>query len=353
MEGDGKENEPAVQVTGSQDVDGPIKHATHQDLPMAAKEAVEDRTKSVETLKDDEISKTKEEKTGLGNFWRILAYSTPLDRCLMVLATICSAAAGATLPLMLVVFGRLVATFTGYFMPDTNVTKAEFLDTVDQNALYIVYLFVAKFVLGYISVYIFRITGIRISAAVRMSYLTRLFNQPIAAIDKLPAGAATDSLTTAANSIQLAVSDKLGLLVQNIALLVAAYIVAFVHSWALTLVSSSVIVFIFIVYGTLTPLWFRLEKQVLESQSSASGVAGEVFPAIRTVKSLCAEDAVTARYARWVMQAKKIGLKRSPVTGMQLAPAYFAIYANMALTFWFGVKLFTWNDIRDVGVIVT
>lgn len=322
-------------------------------LSEPAEEAVEGAPKETISANKSDDKKGKDAKPGLGNFWRVLGYSTTLDRCLMVVAALCAFAAGATLPLMILVFGRIVANFTGYFMTGTDVTKEEFLNTVDQNSLYIVYLFIAKFVLGYVSIYCFRITGIRISATIRMAYLTRLFNQPIAAIDKLPAGAATDSLTTAANTIQLAVSDKLGLLCQAIALLVAAYIVAFTSSWSLTLVSSSVLLFIFIVYGAITPMFFKLENAILESQTSASGVANEVFRAIRTVKSLCAENIVTERYAKWVAQARKTGLKKSPVTGLQFAPAYFAIYANMALTFWFGVKLYTWNDIPDNGTIIT
>lgn len=328
----------------------PVDHGTQKELPIAADEALDDAPKATEKPDD---TKSKDANPGLGNFFRLLGYSTTLDRCLMVLAALCSFAAGATLPLMIVVFGRIVADFTDYFFPGTSVTKQQFLDTIDTNALYLVYLFIAKFVLGYVSIYAFRITGIKISAAVRMAYLTRLFNQPIAAIDKLPAGAATDSLTTAANTIQLAVSDKLGLLCQAIALLVAAYIIAFINSWSLTLVSSSVILFIFIVYGAITGPFFKLENAVLQSQTSASGVANEVFRAIRTVKSLCAEASVTERYARWVAQARKTGLKKSPITGLQFAPAYFAIYANMALTFWFGVKLYTWNDIPNNGTIIT
>lgn len=347
----------ASQESKAIDIPEPSNPTTHHDLPLAAKEASEDLpgdpTKSKRSKDDKGDGKGKDAKPGLGNFWRVLGYSSTLDRCLMCLAMLCSFAAGATLPLMILVFGRIVADFTGYFLPNTDVTRREFLNTVDTNTLYIVYLFIAKFVLGYISIYCFRITGIRISATIRMSYLTRLFNQPIAAIDKLPAGAATDSLTTAANTIQLAISDKLGLLCQAIALLVAAYVVAFTSSWSLTLVSSSVILFIFIVYGAITPMFFKLENAVLESQTSASGVANEVFRAIRTVKSLCAESAVTARYAKWVDQARTAGLKKSPVTGLQFAPAYFAIYANMALSFWFGVKLYIWNDIPNNGTIIT
>lgn len=178
-----------------------------------------------------------EAEPGFSNFWRILSYSTTVDRFLMVAAVIFSGGAGAALPLMNVVFGRLVSSFNGYFIPGSNVSKDEFLAGVNQNALYILYLFIAKFVLGYISIFSFRMTGIRISATIRMAYLVALFNQPISAIDKLPPGAATDSLTTVANTIQIAISDKLGVLIQSIALVISAYVIAFKHSWALTLAS--------------------------------------------------------------------------------------------------------------------
>lgn len=294
-----------------------------------------------------------EAKTGLSNFWRILSYSTRLDRCLMSAAALMSAGAGATVPLMNVIFGRLVRTFNVYFIPGSNMSKTEFLASVDQNALYIVYLFLAKFALGYLSIYAFRMTGIRISAAIRMAYLVALFNQPISAIDKLPPGAATDSLTTIANTIQLAVSDKLGMLFQSIALIIATYGVAFKYSWSLALVSSSLVLFVFIVSGTTAPFFFKYENLVMESNSRASGVAGEFLRAIRTVKSLCAEGEVVARYEKWTAQAKERGLKKSPWIATQYSPVYFSTYANMALTFWFGVQLYLQNDISDVGAIVT
>jgi hypothetical protein len=72
------------------------------------------------------------------------------------------------LPLMNIVFGHLVGDFNGYFIPGSNVTKAEFKTSVANNAynspitswacgmliaysLYIFYLFIGKFVLTYVS----------------------------------------------------------------------------------------------------------------------------------------------------------------------------------------------------------
>lgn len=288
----------------------------------------------------------------LRNFWRVLGYATPLDRFLMVAGVISSGGAGVALPLMNVVFGHLVGSFNNYFLPGSTVTTTQYLSSVSTNALYIFFLFLGKFILGYISIYCFRITGIRISASIRMAYLVALFNQPISAIDKLPPGAATDCLTTVANTIQIGVSDKLAILVQSLALILSAYVVAFRYSWALTLVSSSAVLFVFVVYATIIPFFIKIENAVNESNSAASAVAGEVFKSVRTVKSLCAENAVTTRYARWIAQARARGLARSPYSGALFAPGYFAIYANMALTFWFGVKLYSQNDIPNVSTVI-
>jgi ATP-binding cassette subfamily B (MDR/TAP) protein 1 len=55
------------------------------------------------------------------------------------------------MPLMNVVFGNLVGNFTNYFIPGTTVTRDEFQAEINRLALLIVYLFIAKLVLSYIS----------------------------------------------------------------------------------------------------------------------------------------------------------------------------------------------------------
>ncbi len=320
---------------------------------QSSSDAVLDIGETTPASGDEHAKSRPEPKPGLKNFWRIMSYSTALDRTFIAAAVISSGGAGAALPLMNVVFGHLVRDFNGYFIPGSNVTQAQFLATVNQNALYILYLFIGKFVLGYISIYSFRMTGIRISAAVRLAYLASLFAQPISAVDKLPPGAATDSLTTAANTIQVGISDKLAILVQSFTLIITAYIVAFRYSWALTLASSSCILFIFIVYGAIMPFWIKFEASVNDTNAKASGVAGETFKSIRTVKSLCAENAMRENYASWVDKSRATGLKMSPIVAVQFAPAFFSIYADMALTFWFGVKLYSRNDIPNIGNVVT
>lgn len=47
--------------------------------------------------------------------------------------------------------GQLVGNFTSYFTPGTNMTRSEFQAEINKLALFIVYLFIAKFVLTYLS----------------------------------------------------------------------------------------------------------------------------------------------------------------------------------------------------------
>ncbi|EEQ91210.2 ABC multidrug transporter [Blastomyces dermatitidis ER-3] len=294
-----------------------------------------------------------EQKPPFKNFWRILGHGTLLDKILMGIATLCAAGAGTALPLMNIVFGNVVSNFNRYFIPGSGVSKEEFLSSANESVLYIVYLFIGKFLLGYISMFCLRMTGIRISARLRLSYLQALFNQPISVFDTLPPGRPTNTITTSSNTIQAGISDKLAILVQSLALVIGAYSVAFRYSWSLTLVASASILFISIVYGALIPIYIKLQKKVEQADEKASSIAGEALGSIRTIVSCCAEGRLAARYGEWVAESRKRGMRLAPQIGAQLAPSNFAMYSSFALTFWFGVRQFASKNIPDVGPVIT
>ena len=166
-------------------------------------------------------------------------------------------------------------------------------------------------------------------------------------------GAPTDIITNSANMIQIGVSDKLAILVQSVALVIAAYAVAFKYSWQLTLASSSSLLFMTIVYGIITPVFIKLQHKVDKADTKASGIATDVFGSIRTVFSLGAEDQLTLKYNEATMEAQRRSRSISPMVGLIFAPAMFAIYFNFALSFWFGIKLYSWGQIDGIGTLIT
>ena len=196
-------------------------------------------------------------------------------------------------------------------------------------------------------------TGLRISAALRLAYIQAVFAQPIDVLDKLSPGKATSMITKSSNTIQIGISEKMSILVQSLALIVAAYVVAFRYSWALTLASSSAIIFNMSVYGVTVPIFIKRLRLVEKSDEGASSIAGEAFASIRTVVACGAEDRIASRYAEWMKTSRKRGLEMSLLTGTQFAPVFFATYCNFALTFWFGVRLYQGHHIASVGTVVT
>jgi ATP-binding cassette subfamily B (MDR/TAP) protein 1 len=327
--------------------------AVHIDVPDTAKEAVSSSEEAKkEDAKESEFDAQPTQKAELKNYLRILSFGTGLDHVLLLVGLLTSIAVGITLPLMNIVFGRLVGDFTAYFIPSSKVTKAQFLKSTEKSALLIVYLFIARFTCSYITMFAFRIAGIRISAAIRLAYLRALFGQSISFMDKLPAGTATSRITNSANTLQLGISEKIGALVQGLTLLIGAYIIAFVYSWKMTLVASSVLPFVAVVYSITVPIQIKCTRSIEFAEEKASSLAGEIFGSIRTVVAFGGELRLGNKYGAWVTEIRRRGLKLAPLIGAQFAPLFFGIYADFGLSFWYGVKLYDQRKISSVSTVI-
>jgi ABC-type multidrug transport system fused ATPase/permease subunit len=146
--------------------------------------------------------------------------------------------------------------------------------------------------------------------------------------------------------------SRLGILIQFISLSIAAIVVAFTFSWALTLATLSIVPFIGLSYGVVIPVILKMSKQVEHANGKASSIAGEVLGSIRMIVACGAEERIARRYAGWIEESRRRGLKISPFLGLQYVPPYFAVYSTMALCFWFGFKLYREHHIDSVGTIV-
>ncbi|KAK3332340.1 P-loop containing nucleoside triphosphate hydrolase protein [Cercophora scortea] len=165
-----------------------------------------------------------EYKTAIKDYVRIFSFSTWLDRVLLVAATLTSIGAGVTMPVMNVIFGRMVGSFTGYYGADAATTYELFKNSIASCALYLLGLFFIRLVLDYV-----------------------------------------------------------------------AY---------------------------------------------ASTTANEIFGSIRMISACGAEEKMAKRYAGWVDESRRRGLKMSPLIAIQQAPIQFAIYGTFALSFWYSLKMY-------------
>jgi ATP-binding cassette subfamily B (MDR/TAP) protein 1 len=179
---------------------------------------------------------------------------------------------------------------------------------------------IAKSILSYASRLGFRVVGLSMSANLRLEYLSAVFKLPISTLDTLPSGQVSNTITTNANILQQGISDKLGSLIQVISLLFSAIGVAFTFSWSLTLVTSSVLIFIIFCHWVFMPIIVKRRAEADFADEKASSIAGEVLGSIRMIVACGAEERIAGRYSGWVEESRRRGLKISPYIGGQYAP---------------------------------
>lgn len=112
---------------------------------------------------------------------------------------------------------------------------------------------------------------------------------------------------------------------------VASIIVAFTFSWQVTLVTSSVVLFIGLAVGILVPFIIKGTSRSTEAETKAGAVATEAFSGIRMVYACGAQKRMGDKYSSWVVEAKKHGMYTSPFVGLNFALVFFGLYSAFAL----------------------
>jgi ATP-binding cassette subfamily B (MDR/TAP) protein 1 len=91
-----------------------------------------------------------EREPSFKDYIRVFSYANKWDVVLMMAAAIASVGAGVTMPLMIVIFGRLAGSFNNYTGSSAQIQQ-EFNDTLNRQSLFMLALFLARFALNYIN----------------------------------------------------------------------------------------------------------------------------------------------------------------------------------------------------------
>ncbi|KAK1834836.1 P-loop containing nucleoside triphosphate hydrolase protein [Podospora conica] len=310
------------------------------------KEATKDNDKS-----KDAPSGPPEREANIKDYIRVFTYATKWDYVLILGATFASIGAGVTLPLMNIVFGRLVNDFNDFGGPNPQ-SPEKFKKSINRLALLMFAIFVARFTFNYISKFCFRIIGIRMSSAIRLDYVRSLFEQSIHVLDTMPSGSAASTITSTANTLQLGISEKLGIFLEFTTMIIASIIIAYTYSWRLALVTSSVLLFIIVVISVLLPFIIKGHTRMTKAEGRGTSVANEAFSGIRMITSCGAESRVANRYAEWVKKAQQAAQFSSPFFSIQFGLIFFGLYGAFAIAFWYGMRLLVEGHVSNVGTVI-
>lgn len=286
-------------------------HLPLDDLPLERKDKIDP--------KQEDRERKRERVPKLSDYVRVFSYATKWDACVYIVAAAASIGSGITMPLMNVIFGQLVGQFSNMSTAlSAGGDDDDFQRILNKQALYIMALFFARWGLSSINKFCFRMIGIRLSSAVRLHYLTSLLAQSIQVISSMPAGAPATAITATSDTLQIGISDRLGTLLESVSTVCAAVIVAFVWSWKITLVTSSLLLYIIVVLAVTMPMILKGMTAMTKADAEGIAIASEAIEGIRLVAACGAQRLISFRYGDRVQEAMRRAQMTAPFVGVEL-----------------------------------
>lgn len=165
-------------------------------------------------------------------------------------------------------------------------------------------------------------------------------------------GSVAVSLTSVSGIVQAGVGERIGTVLQSLSMLIAGFTIAITKNAKLTAATASIIPLTILAYAITIPIDVKIEKRIVMAQAKAADLAEEILATVRTVKSFNAEKAQAAKYSALLNRAKTEGIRKSPISGLQLFVGVFVLFCGYAICFAYGVKLFERGDIGTPGDIM-
>ncbi|KAK1466486.1 hypothetical protein CCUS01_07307 [Colletotrichum cuscutae] len=282
---------------------------------------------------------------------RVFKYGEPIDYALEAVGILAAIASGVALAMMNLIIGGMMNLMSDFSSITADPDK--FMAKVSKNALYFVYIGIARFATTYVYSALFTYVAFKLTRNVRRTYLQAALSQEISFFDHGTAGSIAMQATTNGKLIQSGIAEKLGLFFSSISTFVAAFIIAFVSQWKLTLIISCIVPAIIVVSGGMAALDSGLETKILQINAEAGTYAESALGSIRAIKAFSLESRIMHKYSSYLGNSRAIGAKKSPIYGVMFGWQYFIVYAGMALAFWQGIAMIARKEVDGVGTVFT
>nr|XP_033787111.1 ATP-dependent translocase ABCB1 [Geotrypetes seraphini] len=315
--------------------------------------------------KGKEKGKEKPLKPKMVSPFTMFRYSDCMDKFLMLGGTVMAFIHGATLPLMMVVFGKMTDSFVdagknysqnisleeieGSILED-QMTKLE--DRMTRFSYCYSGIGFVALLAAYVQISFWTLAAGRQIRKIRREFFHAVLRQEIGWFDINDAGELNTRLTDDVSKINEGIGDKISMLLQSLSTFLTGFIVGFTQGWKLTLV----ILAISPVMGLSAAIWSKIltafTNKELTAYAKAGAVAEEVLSAIRTVIAFGGQKKEIIRYEENLEDAKKIGIRKAVTANISIGFAFFLIYASYALAFWYGTRLVVYEDYTIGRVLI-
>ncbi|XP_023932082.1 multidrug resistance protein 1A isoform X3 [Lingula anatina] len=239
-------------------------------------------------------------------------------------------------------FAIIFAEFLGVFVEYPTETHADKqAETTFLYSMILLGLGVLSAIAMICQVFFFAVSGENLTLRLRQLAFRAMLRQDIAYFDdhKNSTGALTTRLATETSAVQGATGARLGTIIQSIANMGTAIIIAFVFSWEMTLLIIAFLPFIAVGGMLEMRLMYGATIRDKEALENAGKTAVEAIENMRTVASLTKEEKFYQLYKEKLDAPFKTSTRQAHLTGLTFGFTQGVLFFAYAAAFKFGAFL--------------
>ncbi|KAJ3236028.1 ATP-binding cassette, sub-B (MDR TAP), member 4 [Chytriomyces hyalinus] len=282
----------------------------------------------------------------------LFRFADAADKTMIGFAMVFSMGIGALIPCAILILGDILGGSAAIAMgsaADRPIDPSPLYPTI----LNFVYFGISMLIAGYASQALWVLSGENQSRRIREGYMRAILRQDMSWFDLAEEGSLTTRLAQDTQLIQEGISEKFGLVVQNIAQFCTGFVIAFVKGPTLALVLLAAIP---LMAGVGVVMFSLLAKQTQAGQDAyaeAGAVAEQVISGIRTIYSFSLQARFIAKYDKKLEKAEKADRYGGITRGVGFGSFMLVMFFTYGLAFWYGSKLVQQGKMPGQDVLVT
>ena len=258
----------------------------------------------------------------------LFRYASSGDIWLAALGMFMGAAAGATQPLLMVLFGDVT---------DATTASTNLMETLVPSIVLMVYVAVGAAVTFWIAFWALPHAAAGITSRLREEYFRAILRQDLAYFDARQAGEIAIAINEKAHDVEKALSLKMAELFQSAAQFVLGLVFAFYYSWQLTLVVIAMLPLLVVATVCMIKSGLGLEQMLgKKAYDDAGNMAAEAMSSMRTVASFGGEVSMSRRYNGYLGKAQAAAIAAGWKMALSSSLMWFVFFAMQGVGFWYG-----------------
>ncbi|CAN7079896.1 unnamed protein product [Brassica oleracea var. botrytis] len=247
----------------------------------------------------------------------------------------------------------IIFFFTGLLLNDIggSFNDVTFMKAVSKNAVAMLSVAGASWVVCFLEGYCWTRTGERQAARMRERYLKAVLRQDVVYFDLHVTSTSdiTKSVFSDSLVMQDVLSEKLPNFLMSASAFVASYVVAFIMLWRLAIVGFPFIVLLLIpglMYGRSL---ISITRKIREEYKEAGSIAEQAISLVRTVYAFDSETKLIAKFSAALEGSMKLGLRQGLVKGLALG-SNGIIYAIWGFMTWYGSRMVMYHGAKGGNI---